>query len=337
MAATFNALTAYSLAELRQFYEDDGKLSELIKMLYEDNPIMDDIMWLQSNMVDGHKGKILTELPKPQFRRLYAGTPYTKSGVATIKEPTRQISDRWGVDVDELKLYEGAAQNAFRVQEGENHIEGMKQKVVEQLIYGNPDADADELRGLRAHYPYSDSPNVIDAGGSGSTCTSIWGIVWGPKDFTGIYPKNMPAGIQHEDLKLYDAQDDAGNMYRAVGDEWKWNFGFFLADYRSVVCICNIDVSKLTITDTTDTDYVDLRYLTIQAKNKIKPGKRGRMRWYVGEAVMTALEVQSGLKDNVYLKYGDWNNSTEILKMHGKPVLECDAILETETALTATP
>ncbi len=159
-----------------------------------------------------------------------------------------------------------------------------------------------------------------------------------------MYPKNMPAGIQHEDLGKFDAEDASGNKYRAVGDEWKWNLGFFLCDWRCVVRICNIDVSNLALTDTSDSNYVDLRNLTIQAKNKIPAGKRGRMKWYVSESVMNALEVQAGQHPvsgagtgNVHLRYGEWENSHEILKMHGKPVFQCDAILETETALTATP
>lgn len=336
MAATFSPTEVYSLAELKQFYEEDGKLSTIIEMLYEENPILQDMLFLQGNMIDGHKAKILTQLPTANFRRLYQGTARSKSGVATVKEPTRQISSRWEIDVDELKLYEGTdAQSAFRLQEGRNHVEAMQQKCVDQLIYGNPEADVDELRGLATHYAYKDGPNVIDAGGAGSDNTSIWGVCWGPKDLHGFYPKNMPAGIQHEDLGRYDAFDANGSPFRAVGDEWKWNIGFFLADWRSVVRICNIDVSNLSITDPDTVGYVDLQKLTIQAKNKIPSGRRNRMRWYVSESVMTALEVQAMNRENVNLKYGEYFSSKEVLFLHGKPVFQCDAILETEAALAA--
>lgn len=335
MAATFSATTAYSLAEWAQWYEADGRISDYVNLLKQDNPILDHALFKQGNQTDGHKGKIITALPTVQFRRLYQGTAYSKAGIATVKEPTRQLSARWGVDVDELKLYEGNdAQNAFRLQQGQLFIEAMKQKAVEQMIYGNPNSDADELRGLAAHYPTSSSPNVINAGGSGSDNTSIWGVVWGDMSFHGIFPKNLKAGLQHEDLGKFDAEDASGLKYRAVGDEWKWDLGFFLADWRHVVRICNIDVSDLAITDTTDADYVDLRKLTIQAKNKIPSGIRGRMRWYCSEAIMNALEVQAGNHTgNVHLRYGEWENSKEVLKLHGKPVYQCDAILETESAI----
>lgn len=335
MAATYLKTTAYSLAEFSQWYESDGRISTFINLLAKDDPILAHILWKQGNQTDGFKGKLITSLPTVQFRRLYEGTVPSKAGVATVKEPTRQISARWGVDIDEIRLYEGESeQNAFRLQQGMLFIEAMKQKVTTQLFYGNPDADADEVRGLSAHYPTSTSPNVIDAGGSGSDNTSIWGVVWGDMTFHGIFPKNMKMGLQHEDLEKHDAEDASGNKFRAIGDEWKWNFGFFLADWRSCVRICNIDVSDLLITDTTSGTYINLRVLTIYAKNKIPSGIRGRMKWYVSEAVMNALEVQAGLHTgNVHLRYGEYLNSKEVLMMHGKPVFECDSLLEAESAI----
>lgn len=345
MAATFVSTTAYSLAEMKQFYDDDMKLSTLIDLLSQDNPIMEHAMWKMGNQTNGHKGKITTELPDTDFRRLYQGTPYSKSGVASVTEPCRQISTRWGVDIDEMKMYEGEAnQNAFRFQEGRNHVESMQQFAAEQVFYGNPNGDADEVRGLASHMPYDDGPNTIN-GGSAETsgCTSIFGVVWGDVEFHGIYPKNMKAGLQHEDLGKYDAYDASGNPYRAIGDEWKWNLGFFLADWRCAVRICNIEIADLTILNPADADYIDLRSLTIQAKNKIPYGKRGRLKWYCSESVMNALELQAGIHTgsavagtgNVHLRYGEWQNSSEVLFMHGKPVFQCDAISENESALPA--
>lgn len=333
--ADFTQTTAYSLAEFSQWYEEDGKLSNMINLLKQDNMILDHMMFKAGNQTDGYKGKLVTSLPTVYFRRLYQGVTPSKAGIASVKEPTRQLAARWGVDVDEIALYEGTSeQNAFRLQQGMLFIEAMKQKVVEQLFYGNPNTDADELRGLAAHYPTATSPNVVDAGGSGSDNTSIWGIVWGDMTFHGFFPKNMKAGLQHEDLGKYDAEDADGKKYRALGDEWKWNLGFFLADWRAVVRICNIDVSDLSITDVTSGSYVNLRTLTITAKNKIPAGMRGRMKWYVSEAVMTALEIQAGNHTgNVHLRYGEWQDSKEVLFLHGKPVFEADAILETEAAI----
>jgi hypothetical protein len=334
MAATFTTANAYTLSEYSQFYESDGKISTILNLLAKDDPILQHVLWKQGNQLDGHKGKILTALPTAAFRRLYQGTPYSKAGVASIMEPTRQISTRWGIDVDELAMYEGdAAQGAFRLQEGMLHIEALRQFATNQLIYGGLAKDSmDDLRGLAARYPTATSPNVVNAAGASTGCTSIYGVVWGESDLHGIFPKNMPGGIQHEDLGRFDAEDASGNKYRAVGDEWKWNIGFFLKDWRCVVRICNIKVANLLL-PSTDGNYIDLQKYTIQAKNKIPVGKRGRMVWYVPEAVMTALEVQSLRATNTYLKYGEAFNSQDVLKMHGKPVYQCDSISENETAI----
>jgi hypothetical protein len=341
MAATFNAAQVYTLSELKQFYEDDGKLSALVNALIKDDPIMEDIPWKMGNQTDGHKHKIVTKMPKPQFRRLYGGTKRTKSGVASVRETTRQISDRWEIDVDELKMYEGSdAQNAFRMQEGERHIEGMQMFCTDQLFYGNPEADVDQLRGLSARYPYKDAPNVIDGGGSAGDQTSVWAVVWGANEVFGFYPKNMKAGIEHTDLNNgtpYDAYDENGDPFQVVGDEWKWNLGFAVADWRCAARLCNITVANLSITDPDDASYIDLGNLTIDLKNAIPRKKRKRIRFYVSNAVMSALEKQARKDSNVYLRYGEWQDSSEILKMHGCPVFECDSLLENEAVLGAMP
>lgn len=334
MTATFTSTTAYTMAQIAQFYQNDGKIYNIINALAQNNPILDHALWLQGNLTSGHRGKIVTSLPSADFRRLYQGTPYSKSGVATVEEPCRQISSRFGVDIDELRLYEGDAQNAFRWQEGLRHVESMRQKCMNQLIYGSPDADPDQLRGLAAHYNYSDGPNVVDAGGTGSdVCTSIWGVVWGVDAFHGIYPKNMPAGVQHEDLGVFDAEDANGYKFRAVGDEWKWNLGFFLADWRMCVRICNIKVANLSVMDHTSVNFIDLNSLTIDAEALIPSGYRDRIRWYVGKSVMKTLKKHSSNPYEVNLYSGDWGNAKKVTMLQGHPVFECDGISEAESVL----
>jgi hypothetical protein len=82
--------------------------------------------------------------------------------------------------------------------------------------------------------------------------------------------------------------------------------------------------------------------LTIIAKNKIPPEKQTRMKWYVNGDVMTALELQATDAGNVTLVYrkedarmaGPMFKSYTVNELHGCPVRRCDAILNTEEALT---
>lgn len=339
MTATFNQATAYTLKEIGQFYDENGKIRTFINMLAQDNPFLEHMLWIMGNETDGHTHDMVTSLPTVQLRALYQGTAASKGGVAQVKDVCRQLSARFGVDVDLLKKYEGdSAKNAFRMQHGRLHIEAMKQKAASYMLYGNNNSNAAEWLGFAPRYPYKDSPNVVDFGGTTDDVqTSLWAVVWDANGAHGIYPKNMKAGIQHEDLGVYDAIDGSGNPYRAIGDEWKWNLGLSVGDWRYVARGCNIDTSKLTITDPDTSGYVDLRKKSILLKNKIPFGIRGRIKWYCSNSVMSALELQASENPSTQLRYGEYFDSKEVLLLHGKPVFECDGILETEDVLGATP
>ena len=342
MPATFNPAMVYSFREMSQFYEPDGRMSTLINTLLQDNPILEHARWRNGNLEDGHKFKIVTKLPEPAWRRLYQGVNYTKSGVATVRETCRQFADRWAIDVDEMRLWEGEkAQNAFRMQEAALHIAGMKQFFAEHLFYADNKANPDEFRGFHPRYPYRDAPNVIDAGATtGDTC-SIWAVVWAENaDGQGAFclaPKNSKTGIRHRDLGVFDAFDEDNKPYAAVGDEWKWDVGFGIGNWKYVARICNIPVDKLNITDPSATDYVNLREMMIDCKNKIAPDVRKRVIWYVPNCVQNALEKQAIHPTAVHLRYGEFFKSEEVLKAFGRPVFECDALLDTESPLPAAP
>ena len=336
MTATFNQATAYTLKEIGQFYDEGGKMRTFINMLAQDNPLLEHMPFIMGNETDGHSHNMVTSLPTVQLRALYQGTSASKGGVSTVKDVCRQLSARFGVDRDLLEKYEGdSAKNAFRMQHGKLHIEAMKQTAVGYMIYGNNNSNAAEWLGLTPRYQYTTSPGVVNAGGSTSDKqTSIWGIVWDPMGVHGIYPKNMKAGVQHEDLGLHDAYDADGKPYRAYGDEWKWNLGLAVGDWRYATRICNIDTTTVKTFSSGD-PVVDLQTYTIEAKNKVPAGVRGRLKWYVPNIVMTALELQAIKAPNVQLHYGEYFGSKSQLMLHGCPVFECDGILETEEVATA--
>ena len=114
---------------------------------------------------------------------------------------------------------------------------------------------------------------------------------------------------------------------------FEWNVGLTVRDWRSVVRICNIDTTKLTLKKG-ESGFVDLHRLTIVAKNKIPTAKRNRLVWYCNQDVMTALELQASDAGNVQLMYGELYQSKNVPFLHGRPVRQCDAILSTQTALS---
>lgn len=321
-----------TLAEWGAFFSDDGKPYPVINLMGQTNSIGDDILYMEANGKDGHTSAIVNGLPSVSFTRMYKGVPISKSKRTQVKDACAMMSGRSEIDVRMLKLNADNA-GAYRQMENALFAEALQQQHATSIFYGDQDANPDQFFGLNVRYPSKTSPNVVDAGGSGSNCTSIWGIVWGAGEVHGVFPKGSKAGLSMEALAEMDRLDADGNPYRVVADLWEWNVGLAVCDWRCVVRICNIDTTKLELYKG-DTGFIDLHRLTVKAKNKIPPAKRGRMIWYCNQDVLTALEMQSTDKGNVQLMYGDLFNSKQVPFIHGRPIRQCDAILSTETALS---
>lgn len=319
---------ARTLAEWGQHFDPDGKnVANVIELLDETNEILDDIPWKEGNEMNGHTSTIRTGLPSPTWRKLYQGVQPTKSKVGKVTDTCGMMEQRAEIDVDLFNL--NGASSAYRLTEAHAHMEGMNQELATMIFYGDTATNPERFMGLAPRYAFSDSPNVIDAGGTGNDCTSIWLVVWGEDGACGLFPKGSKAGLEHNDLGEYDAFDENQARYRVIGDQYKWKPGLTVKDWRCVVRIANVDTGNL--------DATDLQKLMIKAKNLIPASKRGRAIWYMNETIQTALEIAANDKNNVHFRYGEYLDSKEILMAHGKPVRQCEAILNTEAALTAAP
>lgn len=321
-----------TLAELEAFYkgqnEDIGDVLELMNMT---NDILDDIPWMMSNMSDGHKTRIRTGLPEVYWRRLYRGTPPSKSQIAEVKEGCGILEARAEIDVEELNLYADKAK-AFRMSEGKAFMESMRQKVAKTMFYGDNNKLPDEFNGLAMRFPTLDSPHVLNAGGTGDKCTSMYLVCWGSDTIHGLYPKGSTAGLEHKDLGQYSVTDPDGNRFEVVGDKYIWRCGLSLRDWRSVVRVANIDSTKLML-PLDNPAAIDFHTLTIKAKNMMPETMRNKAIWYCNQDVMTALEIQSSDSKKLHLHYGDLFNSKAVPFIHGRPVRQCDALQNDEKAL----
>ena len=336
MAETsLNAKNVRTLAEWQSFYSDQGKPNTIIELIDCQNTLLEDIVWREANGYDGHTTTIRNGLPKVYWRRLYKGTPPSKSMVSRIKDPMGMLEARSVIDVKMLELHRSQSR-AYRESEARSFMEAMRQELATAIFYGNIGDFPDRIHGLDPRYAYKNAPQVLDAGGAGANCTSIFGIVWGENEVCGIFPKDSQAGLKHKPLPEFDALDDDGNAFRAVGDLFNWDVGLTVRDWRCVTRICNIDATKLDKAKG-EAGYIDLHRLTIQAKNLVPAEKRARLIWYCNQSVMSALEVQASDLGNVQLQYGELFGSKSIPHLHGSPIRQNDAILDTEAALTLAP
>ncbi|MCL1939927.1 MAG: hypothetical protein FWG04_04635 [Desulfovibrionaceae bacterium] len=333
-----NASTVRTLADWGVFYKnnDDGKKAHnIIEVMDQSNSILDDITFMEASDTDGNRTLLRTKIPTVYWRQLYRGTPPSKSHVSLVKDPVGMLEGRSMIDLKLLEIHKDRMAN-YRLGEIKAFGESMRQELAKAIFYGDVKNNPLGINGLAMRYAYKDAPNVVDAGGTGAGCTSMYGVVWGERETFGIFPKGSTAGLKHEDLHNFDAYDENGNAFRATGDLVSWNVGLAVADWRPNVRVCNIPVDKLMLKKG-DPGFVDLHRLTIIAKNKVPAEKRSRLIWYVPEIVMTALELQASDAGNVRLIYGDLFRSKNVPHLHGSAVRQCDAILETEAALGPVP
>lgn len=321
-----------TLAELEDWYKGQAA-GEVIELMNQTNDILSDVQWMESNQSDGHLTRIRTGLPEVYWRRLYKGTPPSKSEWAQVKEVCGMLEALQELDVAEIELY-GDKARAFRLSEGKAFAEAMRQKVAKTLFYGDNATNPDEFNGLQKRYPALASPHVVTA--SGSTAdkeTSMYLICWGSDTAHGLYPKGSSGGLTHEELPKYMTTDSGGNKFQVVGDKWGWRCGLAVRDWRAVVRICNIDSTKLSVRKG-GSGWIDLQALTIQAKNLMPPNMRSKAIWYCNQDVMTALEMQAIDYGTVHLTYGEFFDSKSVPMLHGRPIRQCDAIVSTEAVVS---
>jgi hypothetical protein len=71
--------------------------------------------------------------------------------------------------------------------------------------------------------------------------------------------------------------------------------------------------------------------------HKVPSLKMGRPCWYMNKTIMTALDIEAAYKTNVYFTVSEDPGGEMVTRFRKIPIRQVDAILDTETALTATP
>ncbi|MDD6181797.1 MAG: hypothetical protein PUB01_07015 [Desulfovibrionaceae bacterium] len=312
-----------TLAELEVFYRGQAA-GDIIELMNQSNDCLNDIPWMESNQSDGHITRVRTGLPEVYWRRLYQGTPPSKSQWSQVKEGCGLLEAFMELDLEETRLY-GDRARAFRLSEGQAFTEAMRQKVASTLFYGDSTVNPDAFNGFAMRYPSQNSPNVINAGGTTGGMTSMYLVSWGANSVHGLYPKGSCGGLEHKDLGEYMATDNDGRKYEVAGDKYNWRCGLTVRDWRAVVRVANIPVESLNRRKG-ESGFIDLQALTVRAKNKMPQYLRDRAIWYCNADVLTALELQSTDAGNVHLAYGEAFASQAVPMLHGRPVRQCDAL-----------
>lgn len=337
--------TALTLADWAKRVDDNYRIATIIELLSQTNEILDDMLVVEGNLPTGHKTTVRTGLPQATWRLLNQGVAAGKSTTAQIVDTCGNLETYSVIDKDVADLNGNTAE--FRMSEVKAFLEGMSQQVASTLVYGNQSTNPERFTGLAPRYSTvtaanaATAANVLDAGGTGSTNTSIWIVTWGSDTWHATFPKNKITGLQHRDMGEWPVTDSNNNRYQAYMDHFKWEIGLVGRDWRYAARICNIDVTLLSGVSAANLINLLVRGLyrlptapsqatAIQSSDS--PSVRasmGRVVIYCNRVIRTYLDLQAMNKTNVLLQLQEWNGKV-VTTFRGIPVRTCDAILNNE-------
>lgn len=267
-----------TLLDLARVLGPDHKVNRIVELLTQQNEILEDMVWQEGNMIDGHMTTVRTGLPQATWRMLNYGVQPTKALTKAVKDTTGRLENFAEVDKALADLNNNAP--AFRLSQDAAFIEGMNQQMAQAVVYGNEVTNPAAFTGLAPRFNLStalNGENIIKAGGASTNNASIFLIVWGTNTVHGIFPKGSEAGLQHIDHGIQVVEDasngsNTGRMtvYRS---QYIWNCGLTVMDWRYVVRVCNISKSALTADAASGANLPDLCYQALEQVPNLSMGK----------------------------------------------------------------
>jgi hypothetical protein len=327
--ATITSTSQLTMLEQANRIDPDGSLALIAEVLAESNPIIADGPYLEGNEQWGHRITRRAQLPSGSWRQLNKGVSLATTQTVTVTEPVAILESY--SEIDKLLVDNSPSPEQFRMDEAAGIIEGLGQTLATTLIYGNYNVNPEQFQGLAPRLNDLDQENVIGAGGSGGDTTSIYIVQWGPRTVHKFFPRGIPSmGVKHEDKGQDTLVSGSSNELRMeiYRDFFQVACGLAVRDDRCIARIANIEVSgSSNIFDEDD---------LITLLNNMRYGGKGATI-YVPRVVKTQMEIALKDKTNVWYtaRSGEGLAGEEVLYFRGCPVKLCDAIIETETAVTS--
>lgn len=340
----------FTYSEWAQRLDSDGKTSILVNVLSQNNSILHDAYLVECQNGNSFEFTQVTKLPKPSRRVYNQGVVATMAGVNKLTQTCSEYGD-WSVFDSSLARLGGNLKD-LRFQEDTLHMEGMSQLVAQDMFYANRATDPTQFTGLANIYSTVNLAtsgivkNVIDCGGTGSTNCSMYLLGWGPKHIHAIFPKGIPAGLQHRDFGELPKTDAGGvNEFPAWRTWMQWNLGMCVHDWRYGVRACNIDYT--TFGTGTAPPLINILAAMVY-KPPVMPAGAGpiqesddpervtigaRHAFYVNRTIYLQIDLQAQNKTNVLLTQRQWEGMT-ILSYRDIPIRNVDALLTTEARVT---
>jgi Major capsid protein GP7 len=268
-------MASLTLADIGRRMDPGGRIMDMSELMSQCNELDDALPLQEGNLTTGHVVTLRTALPKGTFRRFNQGVQYTKSGAAQLTFGMAMLDAYSQIDKKLADLGGNTAAN--REKEDVAHMEGLSQQWNGVELYGNAWTAPEQFSGLATYFSAiantQNGVNVFDAGGQGSSNTTIWLLGLGNQTVYGIYPKGTKAGLVFENkgdvVPAYDAQQ---RRFEAYTSYFSRNGGIAIEDWRHVIRMANSDTTTAGLAGATPPDI-----FAIMSKSVVRLPTAGRM------------------------------------------------------------
>lgn len=328
-----------TLVDVAKRTDPDGKIAKVAELLSITNEVLLDMPFLEGNLPTGNRTTLRTNLPTVTWRLIGNAVTPSKSTTAQIDDQCGKLEAWTEVDCALAKLNGNIG--AFRLSEAQAFIEAMNQEFCSVLFYGNSGVNPEKFTGFSPRYGALSTvagtlgkQNIIDGGGTGSVNTSVWLVVWGDQTVFGMYPKGSTAGLQHNDFGEATVQGSTGiatGRLRAYQEQFVWDAGLVVKDWRYIVRLCNIDTTNLV----NETTPADLTNKMIRMLARIPTMGMGRAAFYMNRTAFEMMDIQrrEDVRAGGQLRY-DVVDGVNTPLFRGIPVRRTDSLLNTESRVT---
>lgn len=305
------------------------KIMKIVELMAKQNDILMDAEYMECNDGSKHKTTMRSGIPEPTWRMYNQGIQPSKATTVPVLDTTGMMEDYGLVDKALADLSGNA--DAFRASENLGKLQGFNNKAARYMFYGNTQTEPQAFLGLSPRYnslAAESGRNIVDAGGTGSSNTSIWFVTWGELTTHLLYPKGSVAGFQHRNLGEDTVKDDVGGEFQAYRDHFKWDIGMSVRDWRANARVANIDVTQLTSDASAGPKLIENMIKAYYLLDNPMQGE-GKTVIYANRTIQTFLHLQAMNSKNVNLTLGEYAGR-KIPELLGIPIKRCDELLNTE-------
>jgi len=318
----------------------DKKIGNVAEVLVQENPMLNDIPYMEMNEGTIHKEEIRSALPAVYYRKANQAIPASKTTTEERTFTAAHFESKSQID-SKVAARGGADRVAYnRWNQAQGHIQAHAIEHANLTIYGSPIDSNKKVAGFFDVYSTlatteEASKQILDGGGTGSDNSSILLVNWGERSIFGVYPAGTQAGLKRTDrsaggkevqITALDSNGDAGSFW-GYEEQFEVDHGLVIKDFRQASRICNIDQALLK----SGVGAADLLDLMISAHYKIHNPQNGMGVWYVNRTIEAFLHKQSLTKvgAGAGLNYDNYQGQ-KMLMFLGNPVRRSDALLTTE-------